>query len=206
LKIFDSGLKPDTQNANEGTQRGRGLLEKSLRQLGGGRSIVADKNGNVIAGNKTLEAAADIDLPVRIIETDGNELVVVKRTDLDLYSETDLRARQLAYADNKIAEVDLAWKPDQIAVDFEPLELKGWGFDEGVQGMDGFNFSGLPDEDRAPFRQVTFTLHDSQYEQVEAALKISKSLGGFVDSPNENSNGNALSRICEMFIGANDNG
>ena len=130
MNIFDAGLTPDRENANEGTQRGRGLLEKSLRKLGAGRSILTDKDGNVIAGNKTLETAADIDLPVRIVETDGNELVVVKRTDLDLYSETDKRARQLAYADNKITEVDLAWKPEQIAVDFEPLELKEWGFDD----------------------------------------------------------------------------
>jgi hypothetical protein len=136
LNIFEAGLQPDRENANEGTQRGRGLLEKSLRQLGAGRSILTDKDGNVIAGNKTLESAADIDLPVRIVETDGNELVVVKRTDLDLYSETDKRARQLAYADNKIAEVDLAWKPEQIAVDFEPLELKEWGFDNQVGGED----------------------------------------------------------------------
>lgn len=129
MNIFEAGLTPDRENANEGTQRGRGLLEKSLRQLGAGRSILTDKDGNVIAGNKTLEAATDIDLPVRIIETDGNELVVVKRTDLDLYSETDKRARQLAYADNKIAEINLAWKPEQIQADFEPLELKEWGFD-----------------------------------------------------------------------------
>ena len=129
MNIFEAGLTPDKENANEGTQRGRGLLEKSLRQLGAGRSILTDKDGNVIAGNKTLESAADIDLPVRIVETDGNELVVVKRTDLDLYSETDKRARQLAYADNKVAEIDLAWKPEQIAVDFEPLELKEWGFE-----------------------------------------------------------------------------
>jgi hypothetical protein len=199
VKIEDSGLRPDTQNANEGTQRGLGLLDKSLRKLGAGRSILTDKNGNVIAGNKTLERAADIDLPVRIIETDGNELIAVKRTDLDLYSETDKRARQLAYADNKVAELDLAWKPEQIAIDFEPLDLGEWGFDAGVQGMDGFDFSGLPDGDRAPFRQVTFTLHDGQYEQVEVALKISKAMGDF-DSENENSNGNAIARICEVFI------
>lgn len=130
MKITESGLKPDLLNANEGTQRGLGLLDKSLRKLGAGRSIVADKNGNVIAGNKTLERAADLDLPVRIVETDGSELVVVKRTDLDLYSETDTRARQLAYADNKIGEIDLAWKPEQVAADFAPLELAEWGFDD----------------------------------------------------------------------------
>lgn len=126
--IEQSGLVPDKQNANEGTQRGRGLLEKSLRKLGAGRSILADKYGNVIAGNKTLESAAELDLPVRIVETDGNELVVVKRTDLDLYSETDKRGRQLAYVDNKVAEVDLSWKPEQVEADFEPLELGEWGF------------------------------------------------------------------------------
>jgi len=130
MKISDANLKTDLQNANEGTQRGRGLLEKSLRKLGAGRSILVDKDGNVIAGNKTLEGASEIDLPVRIVETDGNELVVVKRTDLDLYSDTDKRARQMAYADNKIAELDLAWKPEQIQVDFAPLELGEWGFED----------------------------------------------------------------------------
>jgi len=128
MKIDASGITPDRQNANLGTQRGRGLLEKSLRQLGAGRSILVDAHGNVIAGNKTLEGAAEIDLPVRIVETDGHELVVVKRTDLDLYSETDKRGRQLAYADNKIAELDLAWKPEQIEADFAPLDLGEWGF------------------------------------------------------------------------------
>lgn len=204
MKLEDSGLKTDLLNANLGTQRGRGLLEKSLRKLGAGRSILADKNGNIIAGNKTIEGAAEIGLPVRIVETDGKELVVVKRMDLDLYSETDKRGRTLAYADNKIAELDLAWKPELVQADFAPLDLAGWGFIEPPQGMDGFDFGSLPDEDRAPFRQVTFTLHDSQFEIVEAALKASTALGAFVDSPNENSNGNALARICEMFQSEND--
>ncbi len=61
-------------------------------------------------------------------------------------------------------------------------------------------FGGLPDEDRAPFQQMTFTLHDEQAEQVKAAIAAAKALGPFVDSPNENSNGNALARIAETFI------
>ena len=47
-------LLPDTSNANRGTARGRELLEHSLREYGAGRSILADRNGVVIAGNKTL--------------------------------------------------------------------------------------------------------------------------------------------------------
>jgi hypothetical protein len=43
-------LVPDDKNANRGTLRGRGLLEKSLRRLGAGRSILVDKDGRVTRG------------------------------------------------------------------------------------------------------------------------------------------------------------
>lgn len=52
-------LQPDSRNANRGTQRGRGLVETSLQKYGAGRSVLVDRNGVLIAGNKTTEAAAD---------------------------------------------------------------------------------------------------------------------------------------------------
>jgi hypothetical protein len=67
-------------------------------------------------------------------------------------------------------------------------------------------FGKLPDEDRAPFRQMTFTLHDTQADQVFDALKLAKAQGAFTDSPNKNSNGNALARICETYITEHGNG
>jgi hypothetical protein len=63
----------------------------------------------------------------------------------------------------------------------------------------------LPDGDKAPFQQMTFTLHDEQAEQVAHALEVAKKMGAFVDSPNENGNGNALSRVCEIFLGQHGN-
>ena len=45
-------LVPDDRNANKGTQRGLGMLEKSLRQYGAGRSVLIDKNGKIIAGKQ----------------------------------------------------------------------------------------------------------------------------------------------------------
>ncbi len=108
-------LEPDKRNANRGTVRGRAMLDHSLRTLGAGRSILTDKNGKVIAGNKTLEVAADIDLPIEVIKTRGDKLVVVQREDLDL--ETDAAARELAYADNRVSDVDLAWDVRAIAQD-----------------------------------------------------------------------------------------
>lgn len=99
----------DPHNANRGTSRGQTLLSRSLSEYGAGRSILTDRNGVIIAGNKTYRAAEALDLPVRIVQTTGEELVVVQRTDLDL--ETDPAARELAYADNRIAQIDLDWDP-----------------------------------------------------------------------------------------------
>ena len=77
-------LGADPANANKGTDKGRALVAQSLLECGAGRSILADKDGTVIAGNKTLEAARKLGLPVRVVESTGEELVVVRRTDLDL--------------------------------------------------------------------------------------------------------------------------
>lgn len=60
-------------------------------------------------------------------------------------------------------------------------------------------FSALPSGDREPFQQMTFTLHDEQAQTITKALARAKSAGDF-DGPNENSNGNALARICEIFL------
>lgn len=97
-------LVPDSMNPNAGTERGAAMLDWSLTNLGAGRSILVDRKGNVIAGNKTLDAAAEHDFPVRVIPTDGKELVVVQRIDLDLFGDNDderNRARQLSIVDNE---------------------------------------------------------------------------------------------------------
>lgn len=100
---------------------------------------------------------------------------------------------------------------------FPAPKLIEMGFDEGLKKQYDFDalnlrsmltaeldeaaaFGALPDEDRAPFQQMTFTLHDEQAETIREAMKLSKGMGDFTGSPNENSNGNALARICEMFI------
>lgn len=129
-------LTPDPGNANKGTERGHWMLEQSLRFYGAGRSILADKDGTVIAGSKTLEAAADMGLPVRVVDTDGSELVVVRRTDLDLDGEGEkaTRARELAYADNRTSEVGLAWDAGQIVADMEAgVDLTGFFFDNELE-------------------------------------------------------------------------
>jgi len=68
------------------------------------------------------------------------------------------------------------------------------------------SFPTLPDAEKPPFRQMTFTLHDDQAAEVERALAVAKGMGPFAGTDNENANGNALARICEMFLGEHGNG
>lgn len=129
-----SDLTPDDRNANKGTQRGTGVIEDSLRKYGAGRSILIDRNGKIIAGNKTAEAAASIGLEnVRIIETDGHEIVAVKRTDLDLDSK---EARELAIADNRAGELNLDWDVDALtALEAEGVDLDGLFYEDELQAL-----------------------------------------------------------------------
>ncbi len=112
-------LKLDPHNANRGTDRGRRAVADSLAECGAGRSILVDRDGTVIAGNKTLEAAQAMGLPVRVVESSGDELVVVQRTDLVLDDAEDQRARRLAYLDNRAGQLGLEWDTDQILADLE---------------------------------------------------------------------------------------
>jgi DNA modification methylase len=108
-----SKLTLDKKNANRGTARGRALLDKSLQEFGAGRSILVDRHGAVIAGNKTLQQArAAGHKDVLVVQSDGSKLIAVQRTDLDI---KDPKARALAIADNRVAELDLEWDADILA-------------------------------------------------------------------------------------------
>src|SRR4249920_641870 len=89
-----ANLVADPKNANRGTDRGRAALAQSLETYGAGRAILIDRHGCIIAGNKTAEQAKRLNMPLRVIKTDGQHLIAVQRDDLDL--ATDPRARALA--------------------------------------------------------------------------------------------------------------
>lgn len=123
-------LHQDNHNFNKGTQEGMKLIKKSFSELGAGRSILIDKDNNIIAGNKSqLAAIASGIQKVRVIETDGTELIAVKRMDVELDSK---EGRALALADNKVAEVNLSWDEvqlEQIETRIDEFDKLDWGFD-----------------------------------------------------------------------------
>jgi hypothetical protein len=108
----------DPANANQGTERGKEVIAESLKDTGPVRSIAADVNDTLIAGNKTWEAAKAAGITQVIeIETDGDALIVHKRRNLDL--KTDPKARRAAYYDNRAGQLSLDWSAEQIIADLE---------------------------------------------------------------------------------------
>jgi hypothetical protein len=95
-----------------------------------------------------------------------------------------------------------SWDMDILANSFDASDLMEWGFDEnelGVFSAEDIDIPQLKDGDRAPFQQMTFTLHDEQAKEIKAAISKAMSEGGGKSTVNENGNGNALAFIAERF-------
>ncbi len=97
-------LQLDPQNARKHSPRNKALIRQSLDVAGAGRSILADADGIIRAGNGVYELWGD--RPVKVVESDGKELVVVKRTDLS--GKAAVRAAMLdnLAADSSYADYD----------------------------------------------------------------------------------------------------
>lgn len=111
----------DPNNANKGRARGQQMIEDSIRDLGTGRSILADADNVLIAGNHALQAAIDAGITRAIeIEVPPDAMVVVKRTDLHL-SEGG-KARRLAIADNRTQQANLDFDVDKLLEDMDSIQ------------------------------------------------------------------------------------
>jgi len=109
-----SDLTPDAQNAKAHNPRNVGMIVNALHEVGAARSIVIDEDGNILAGNATIEAAAEAGIEnLQIVEADGETIVAVRRTGL-----TDAQKTRLKYFDNRTAEL-ADWNPDVILADLE---------------------------------------------------------------------------------------
>ena len=115
-------LIQDSHNYRKHSDTNKARIRKSIDEAGLGRSVVIDADGVLVAGNG-VQSVIDGDTPVRVIETDGTELVVVKRTDLHT---GDPRRKTLALADNATAD-DVEWDFEAIADDWTEDEAGDWG-------------------------------------------------------------------------------
>lgn len=123
-------IRYDKRNYRKHGKRNKELIRKSLAELGAGRSVLLDADNSLIAGNGVYEQAKKLGLPVRVIETDGTELVAVKRTDVH---EDDHKRALLAIADNTTSDSS-EMKTDLLLADFSVDVLEEWGVN--LEGLD----------------------------------------------------------------------
>lgn len=116
-------IKFDEHNYRKHSDKNKKIIKKSLKELGAGRSILLDKENSLIAGNGVYEQAQALGIPVRVIETDGSELIAVKRTDL---ATADDKRRKLALADNAASDLS-NFDNNLLNADWAKDVLKEWG-------------------------------------------------------------------------------
>ena len=123
--MSSDGISFDRNNYRKHSDKNKSLIRKSLKECGAGRSIITDKNGEIIAGNGVYEQAKALNIPIKIVETDGSELVVVKRTDL---ATEDEKRKKLALMDNSTSD-QVEWDLENISSDFALEQLPEFGID-----------------------------------------------------------------------------
>jgi hypothetical protein len=123
-------FKTDSRNARKRTNQSATLIQESLKRYGAARSIVVDENGTVLAGNGTFESAKSAGITnVRIIESDGTELIAVRRTDL-----SDDEKVGLALADNRTAELS-SWDNEMLHRLSMEHDISPWFEQEDISAL-----------------------------------------------------------------------
>ena len=151
------------------------------------RPIVIDENNMVLGGNMRLKAC---------LEAGMTDVPVIHANNL-----TEEKKREFIIKDN-VSFGSHDWS--ELANNWDVDLIQEWGLDiigfDNVEDLgEGFN---LPDGDKSPFQQMTFTLADEQATQLKNAIeeikrtieyKYAETMG------NENSNGNALYLIIMQW-------
>lgn len=192
-----TALVPYARNSRTHSDEQVAQIAASINEWGFTNPILVDPDGGIIAGHGRLLAA--------------QRLGIDEVPTMTAVGWTEAQKRAYVIADNKLA-LNSDWDMELLRIELDDLsdlnfemDLVGFSPDD----FEALNFDSdaeaempdLNDGDREPFQQMTFTMHDDQVEQVKEAIEKAKKMGPFVDTGNENGNGNAISRICEIFNG-----
>lgn len=157
-------------------------VASSIKHFGFKVPIVIDNQNEIVAGHTRLKAAKKLGM---------DEVPCIVADDLD-----DNQVKAFRLADNKVSEA-AAWDDELLGIEMfniNDIDLTEFGFDVFNEEDFGTSFN-LPDGDKEPFQQMTFTLADQQAEEIKEALSIAKDNNDVETYGNENSNGNAVYRI-----------
>jgi len=190
-----SKIKPNPNNPRQITAEAVQRLAESIErdpEFMELRPIIVDADGIIVAGNQRYRAIKQL----------GKKEIPdewVRQAD----TLTEEQRRRFILVDNSIPGMSGDWDVDLLANEWELPELQDMGFSLDDLGLDiqEEEMPEMSNREKAPIQQMTFTLHDEQVEVVKDALQKAKDAGPFVDTGNENSNGNALARIAEAYRG-----
>ena len=125
-----TSLVGDHKNARRRTDRSSQLIKESLQKYGAARSIVIDEDNRILAGNGTIEGAKQAGIKnVRIIETDGTEIIAVKRTGLSEDEKVGL-----ALADNRTADLS-EWDAEMLHQLSQEHDISDWFTQEDLDDL-----------------------------------------------------------------------
>lgn len=125
-------LKQDPKNARKRTAQSKHLIEESLKRYGAARSIVIDETDRILAGNGTIDAAARSGIDkVRIIETDGDEIIAVRRKGLSEEEKVGL-----ALADNRTSDLS-EWDAQMLAQLSTEHDILPWFSEDDISELLG---------------------------------------------------------------------
>ena len=142
-------LQNDHKNARKRTDRSSKLIKESLQKFGAARSIVIDENNRILAGNGTIAGAKAAGIKnLKVIETDGNEIIAVKRTGLSEDEKVGL-----ALADNRTSDLS-EWDLNMLEELSQEHDLNPWFDNDDLKELLGetevLPAEGLTDPDDVP--------------------------------------------------------
>jgi|TARA_R110000824_G_scaffold132891_1_gene295433 hypothetical protein len=155
------------------------MIVDALNKVGAGRSIVIDENNQVLAGNATIEAAGEAGITkLKVIETNGSEVIAVRRTGL-----TDAQKRDLAMYDNRAAEL-AEWDIEQLTEDMsDNVDMSAFFYEgelddllqeakeEGIQANEYSSKVDSPIYEPNRDKPLVSELYDTKkYKELEAAI------------------------------------
>jgi|TARA_Y100000361_G_scaffold45180_1_gene39124 hypothetical protein len=147
-------LKSDHKNARKRTDRSAELIKESLQRYGAARSIVIDEDNRILAGNGTIEGAKEAGINrIRVIETDGDEVIAVRRTGL-----TEEQKVGLALADNRTADLS-EWDQEMLNRLGEQHDISLFFSQDDLDGILDTEVEQLPPEDFAEVDDDITTEH-----------------------------------------------
>lgn len=190
-KIKLSEIKPNPNNPRNIKDEKFAKLVQSIKdfpEMLELRPIIVNDDMVVLGGNMRLKACKEAGL---------KEVPVIKASSL-----SEDQQKEFIIKDN-VGFGDWDW--DILANEWDTEQLTEWGmdiigFDINSNGL-GTDFE-LPNGDKLPFQQMTFTLADEQAEQIKNAIEDIKQTEEYKYSEtmgNENSNGNALYLIIMQW-------